>query len=446
MKLGAPLKAIRHDVDTVEERDAIRDSLGTHKEEISIVERAWNYARRVAKINKGVDYTPQDLQEMREKDYELLKSVLATPTEWDNGERQTGGFSELARQLTNRSGTEHQTVTVREQTRIVFLSPSFLKKIEDGEILYSYGRAASRLYKNPELMVQVENEVLAGKFKRKEDADNRVTEYQSELDRKVEEKAKAIREAQEAIVEPEVPVFTPPSEAPSSTAPEADLPPPEIPDDLVSDKAKDAAAKPPTPTKTDREKAENALKAVESKIEKAVKAGINVNDFTTRLETAKDLLNSSQKESWDQAKELKKELDASINEAKKSEEIKKIEREAKEKAEKDAERKLEEDRKKLAEEAKKELEIEKDKLKNDPTFIRDIKSGLNPPIPQPTKPTSSENNTQTEEAAPLKFVTFGMENDLFFTLTDYMKKKQILMDESIVLLLKKGLEAEGYEF
>jgi len=340
MKLDVPLKVIRHsDVTTVEQRDAIRDSLGEHTEEISIVERAWNYARRVAKINTGVDYTPQELQEMRENDYELLTNALATQTEWGGGERQTGGFSELARQLTKRSGKEFAISTIREQTRIIFLSPNFLKKIGDGEILYSYGLYISRLYKYPDLMYQVEQEYLNGNFKTSQEASLRVTEYQKELERQVEEEASSIREEQEASTESETTTVPPPQEIPPSE-PASVSPPPEIPKEIVSVKAKDVASKPSKPKKTDREKAESSLKAVESKIEKAETAGTDVADFTIRFDSARDLFDSSPKEAWDQAKDLKKELDASLREAKQSEEQRKAIKEAEEKARKEAKEEL----------------------------------------------------------------------------------------------------------
>jgi len=371
MKLGVPLKAIRHDVDTVEGRDAIRDSLGAHKEEITIVERAWNYLRRVIKINTGVDYTPQELQKMKAKDYEQLQTFASDMSERDdNGKQKSGGFSELARQLTKRGRSKFDRQTITSQTMIIFVSPELLDKIEKDEVGITYGREIARLYKTPQLMKQVEQELLADLKLPSKDRkytrdllNQRVTEYQKELERKVEEEAQIIREKQETDVEPEV------DEPSSSTDSKPVSPPPEIPDDLVSDKVKEEAAKPPKPKKTDREKAEAALiesigkgSSAEAKIGKARKINIDVSEELERLEEAINKINSDPELAWEEGKQLKKDVDAKIKKAKQTEEQKNAIAEAEEKARREeqakAQKKFEEERAKLAEKLREEIKEE----------------------------------------------------------------------------------------
>lgn len=118
LKLGKPLKVRKYpEVSTVEQRDAIGDSLGENTDPISVVERAWNYARRVIKINTDEDYTPQELQEMRENEYEHLITLADAQTGGPNGTKPSV-FSELARQLSKRSGKDVKRNTIQAQTRI----------------------------------------------------------------------------------------------------------------------------------------------------------------------------------------------------------------------------------------------------------------------------------------------------------------------------------------
>jgi len=157
--------------------------LAEHKDEIDVVERAWNYARRVAYINSGKHSSPAELMEIKENDYEVLKTFLA-PT-YDEKGQAASGTAELARQLSKRSGNEVSQPTVLAHMRIVFLSQVFLDRIETGladELAFGFAREVSRLYKTPELMRQVEQEVLDGKITKVSEVEGRVNQYLAELD------------------------------------------------------------------------------------------------------------------------------------------------------------------------------------------------------------------------------------------------------------------------
>lgn len=52
------------------------DTLAEHKDQISEVERAWNYARYVAYVNTGKHHTPAELMQIKENDYEALAALL----------------------------------------------------------------------------------------------------------------------------------------------------------------------------------------------------------------------------------------------------------------------------------------------------------------------------------------------------------------------------------
>lgn len=81
------------------------------------------------------------------------------------GGTKRSGISELKRQLSERSGRDYSYGNVYNTTMLVFLSQEFLDMIESERTPKSYGYQVSRLYKTPELMHQVEQEVLDGALK-----------------------------------------------------------------------------------------------------------------------------------------------------------------------------------------------------------------------------------------------------------------------------------------
>lgn len=170
------IKTVRHNnVTTVEERDAIRDTLEEHADNIGPVERAWNYARRVVFINTQEQHSPAELMQSKENDYEVLVNLL-TPT-YDERGQAPSGISELTRQLSDRSGRQYNQKTVYNTTMLVFLSQDFLDAIDDDTIPKSYGYQVPRLYKYPEMMHQVEKEVLNGALKSVAKTEERIAHF-----------------------------------------------------------------------------------------------------------------------------------------------------------------------------------------------------------------------------------------------------------------------------
>lgn len=185
LEAGKLLEVKRHpEVSTVEQRDHIRDVLAEHRKEISIVERAWNYARRVVKINSGRDYTPQQLMDLKKTDYQNLGSIIIKQPV----KGEFSGFYELARQLGSNK-PENDRVNLQRHTMLVFLSSGMLDRLENGEINYSLIRDVPRLYEHPKELALAEKLVLDLKMTTNEQVNKYVTDTLAELDRRAEEEA-----------------------------------------------------------------------------------------------------------------------------------------------------------------------------------------------------------------------------------------------------------------
>ncbi len=119
--------------------------MAEHADLIGPVERAWNYARRVTKINTGKDHTPAELMAIKENDYEQLKILLVgREARSEEGTQKAMGSAELARRLSKRSGNEVSQPTVLAHMRIVFLSQEFLDRIDSG-MAFGFAREVSRI-------------------------------------------------------------------------------------------------------------------------------------------------------------------------------------------------------------------------------------------------------------------------------------------------------------
>lgn len=327
------IKAIQHSgITKIDERDAIRDTLAEHADLIGPVERAWNYARRVVKINTGEDYTPIELMAIKENDYEQLKTFLVgREARSEEGTQKRMGTAELARQLSKRSGNEVSQPTVLAHMRIIFLSQKFLDKIDNEELVFGYGREVSRLYKTPELMAKVEEEVLSHKLTKVSDTEDRVNQYLDELDKQSEELAEEIIEEETIEEEPE--------------HENECLSEPEISKIVVETVAKKKVTRKRTskPKKSPEEKAKSSLTGkggVESKLEKAKDIGLDISGFEARFEVAVGMINTDPDLAWNEGKALKSELDEKIKLAEQPLEVQKQIAVAEKKAKKEANEKI----------------------------------------------------------------------------------------------------------
>jgi len=363
---------------------------------------------------------------MRKNDYDQLTNLLADHSERDeNGQQRAMGVSELARHLSKRSGKEVSKSTIRDQMRIVFLSSEFLQKIEDREIPISYGYRVSRLYENPQIMDIVEKEVLEGKFKTEREINDRVSEYQKELERQAQELAEELREDQTQVLEEEI------IEESTVEEPEQELPPPEIPDNLVTEQAKQIVSKPPKHEKTEKEKAQASLlkefgkgSSVESKIDKAKELGIDVSKHLENYDNALSKIDTNPKTVWEEGKQLKKTLDSEIKKAKQTTEQKRIIEEAEERVRREEREKL------------------KEELKEDEEFKKQVAKDMQSTVPRTMKNIEEDTEQIIEEEQLI--ITVGLDKDTYPLFIKFTDDRKMMQEEALKYLIKKGLEAEGY--
>jgi hypothetical protein len=214
-EIGYPLDIRHHlDIETLDQRDELRDVLEGQKREHNYVDRAYNWARRVIDINLEVtgkekkSYIPTQLKEIRDGEYDHLKDLLDAPTGGVGGTTPSG-YSKLARQLSERTGRPHSHTNVREHCRMIFLPEDLLQKIrlyaidtlnfvepkDRRGLEVSYGLYAARLYQHPETMKNLIDEISdpekgldsVGKFR------DRVQEYQKTIEDEEIKKADEIR-------------------------------------------------------------------------------------------------------------------------------------------------------------------------------------------------------------------------------------------------------------
>jgi len=302
--------------------------LADHDEDLSHIDKLWAYATGVVNINNDADYTKGDIKQMYENDCDRLVNLLDVSKKAGKlGDRL--GQTELSRRI----GVHQKTIS---NYLAFFRAPETLRNtFLNGNIELAY------LYRTAHLQSETKQEEIAKilvedrvkppeqrRFKTERELRDYVTSFNLELEKQATAKVEELKKSTEkpSTKTKQKPTPQPPKAEPSK--------------EEVDAKAQEKADKPPKPKKTDMEKAESSLKAVESKIKKAEMAGIDVADFTIRFKSAEDLIDSSPKEAWNQAKGLKKEIDASLREAKRSEEQRKAIEEAEEKARKEAKEEL----------------------------------------------------------------------------------------------------------
>lgn len=210
-QIGYHLDIRRHtDIETLDHRDELRDILEGQKRFHHYVDRAYNWARRVIDINLVVTgeekraYTPPQLKEVRDEEYETLKDLLVSDVKTPG---KLSGFSELARQLTKRTGKFHSDTNVREHCRMVFLPDRLLDKIalhsidrdDPGGLELSYGTYTARLYRYPKTMKKLIDEIFDPEvgFDSVKEFKVRVQEYQQAVEEEIKEKAEEGRRKQQ---------------------------------------------------------------------------------------------------------------------------------------------------------------------------------------------------------------------------------------------------------
>lgn len=435
--------------------------LADHDEELCVVDKVWAYATSVVNINANADYTKGEVKELyRVGNVAHLRDCLFKKTGDESG----------ARKLSRLIGVPRRTISHYLSFFKVpkTLQNAFLEKTngryEGIGVQYLSTIARLRDRDQQEKIAQI----VIDDSKKEDRAERRfptwrilsiyVTQFNEELERQAEARAKELEvETQETVGGP--PEVEEPSEPEEEEEPDEEEPPalPEPSPETVETEAERIIRE----TKKAKDKVFRTLyfehgkgNSLEGKITSATKLEVKEEFVSTWKEQFKDF-DSTIKESnlsKSEYEDYHKSIRAVINDinAKKKERQAEIDHQKLEDAEKDRLRKeveeeLEAEKERLQKETKAEIEAEKEKLRSDPVFIREIKTGLSPPVPQPEEKRPSKTDSTDSTPPPLKYISIGVDNDLFLHLNDYTIEKQILMDVAIVHLLKKGLEAEGYE-
>lgn len=306
------------------ERQLIDDA---QRRQLTPQDRVWAWATSIVNINKGENYTIDDIKKMYEDNYESLASLLMLQR---GGRSEERGASALSRII----GVHQRTIGI--YMTFFKVGKDLQDLFMDGKIDITYLNEVSRLKDDEEqkkiekLLVEdfskfPEEEREKRRFSRLPDLVDYVTAFNKELERAAEERAKEIIEEEKAKEE-EKPEVKPSKEA-------------------VEKRAKEKAKKPPK--KTPQEKAEAALLTgrgnAKSKIDKARELGVDVTEFEERLEEIKAKIPVNPEEVYEEAKQLKADIDDVIKEAEKTEEEKKREAEIREKAKREAKKELLED-------------------------------------------------------------------------------------------------------
>lgn len=202
----------------------------------------------------------------------------------------------------------------------------------------------------------------------------------------------------------------------------------------------------------------------QSRIEKAIEEGVGVTEFTARLKEIKAMITEDPKKAFEEAKELKNDINIAIRdeqirkeaaEKAREEERKKLEEERK-RLEAEAEEKLRAERERLEEESKKldaererleaeaeaKLEAEKDKLRSDPEFISEIRRDIiSPPVPKAEREKGPPRLIKSIDE-PVHTISVGLNRETFRKLSDFMKSSNMMIEEAVIHLILKGLKAD----
>lgn len=319
------------------ERQLIDDA---HRKELNEMEKAWAYGTAIININTGKNYTIEDVKKMK-RQMQLNLIALDKKGKWGQPE---GGCAELSRII----GVPQPTIW--NYVQCLYLEPETQTMIgnEKGQIPYTYARVVARLYPDhKEKQAEVEQLLRDGEFSTREDLEETIDNYFKTLEKEAEKRAAEL---------------PPPKPKPPEIKPSKEE---------IEEKAKKKAKE----KLSDLEKAQKTLEDVQKKIKNAEQLGIDVSKYEKQLRLAYNLITRKEflnpKLAWEEGRKLKKNLDDTIREAKKTEEEKKREEKIRKQAEEETKRKLmadEEFKKKMLEEEKERLrkvqeEAEKERIK-----------------------------------------------------------------------------------
>ena len=186
-----------------------------------------------------------------------------------------------------------------------------------------------------------------------------------------------------------------------------------------------------------QEKALNSLLSgknnAQSRIDKAIEDGIDATEFTARLKEIEATITEDPKKAFEEAKELKNDVNTAIREEQ-------IRKEAAEKAREEERKKFEADRKRLEAEAEAKLEAERKKLRSDPKFISEIRRDIiSPPVPKAEREKGPPRIIRSIDE-PIHTISVGLDRGTFQNLSKFMKNSGMILEAAIIHLIKKGLE------
>ena len=221
--------------------------------------------------------------------------------------------------------------------------------------------------------------------------------------------------------------------------------------------------------KKQREAEENARNSLltgknnaQSRIDKAIEEGIDATEFTARLKEIETMINEDPKKAFEEAKELKSDINNAIRdenirkeaaEKAREEERKKFEAE-RERLEAEIEEKLRAERERLEEERKRleaererleaeaaeKLRAEKEMLRSDREFISQVRREIiSPPVPKEVEKGPPRIIKSIDE--PVHTISVGLDREIFRKLSNFMKNSGMILEAAIVHLIKKGLES-----
>jgi len=195
----------------------------------------------------------------------------------------------------------------------------------------------------------------------------------------------------------------------------------------------------------------------QSRIDKAIEEGIDAIEFTARLKEIEAMITEDPKNAFEEAKDLKNDINTAIRdeqirkeaaEKAREEERSKLEAEVEEKlsAEKEkleeARKRLEDERERLEAEAEAKLEDEKDKLRSDPEFISEVRRDIiSPPVPKAEREKGPPRLIKSFDE-PVHTISVGLDRETFRKLSDFMKSSNMMIEEAVIHLILKGLRAD----
>ena len=219
-----------------------------------------------------------------------------------------------------------------------------------------------------------------------------------------------------------------------------------------------------TPEQIHQENVEKARKNLDRiSFTEAENLGINTKFFEKQLLEIDNYLEDKPIDALSDIKTLQRELKAEITEVKRSQKErekklieaniqKRIEEEAKRRAkeieeaerkrlEAESEAKLKADRERLEIEAEAKLEVEKERLRKDREFISEVRREIiSPPFPKTEREKSPLRIIKSIDG-PVHTISVGLDRETFMKLSNFMKTRDMMPENAIIYLIKKGLES-----